>query len=51
MIRRRSVMKKNTNNVRNTAGRPAMSASQKRGYAAAGYFAKKYAKAMKVLAR
>ena len=44
-------MKKNINTVRNTAVRPVMSASWKRGYADAGYFAKKYAKAMKVLGR
>lgn len=44
-------MKKNTNTVRNAAGRPVMNASQRRGYADAEYFAKKYAKAMKVLGR
>ena len=50
MIRRRSVMKKNTNNVRNTAGRPAMSASQKRGYENAKRFYKEHVEAMKILA-
>ena len=44
-------MKKYIRNTNNTSGRPIMNASQRKGYADAKYFAKKYAKAMKVLAR
>ena len=43
-------MKKYIRNIKKTAGRTIMSASQKKGYANAKYFTKKYAKAMKVLA-
>jgi len=44
-------MKKYIRNTNTPKGRPIMSASQKKGYADAAYFTKKYAKAMKVLAR
>ena len=44
-------MKKYIRNIKNTNGKPVMSASQKKGYADAKYFAKKYAKAMEILAR
>ena len=43
-------MKKYIRSTKNQAGKPIMSASQKRGYVAAKYFIKKYAKAMQVLA-
>ena len=43
-------MKKYIRNTKSTTGRPIMSTSQKKGYADAAYFTKKYAKAMKVLA-
>lgn len=44
-------MKKYIRNTKKTEGRPIMSASQKKGYADAKHFAKKYAKAMEILAR
>lgn len=44
-------MKKYIRNNKNTTGRPIMSASQRKGYADARYFTKKYAKAMEVLAK
>ena len=44
-------MKKYIRNTTNTQGKPIMSASQRKGYADATYFTKKYAKAMKVLAK
>lgn len=43
-------MKKYVRNTKATTGKPIMSTSQKKGYADAAYFTKKYAKAMKVLA-
>lgn len=44
-------MKKYIRNNKNTPGRPIMSASQRKGYADAKYFTRKYAKAMEVLAK
>ena len=44
-------MKKYIRNNKKTAGRPIMSASQRKGYADAKYFTRKYAKAMEVLAK
>ena len=43
-------MKRYIRSTKETEGKPIVSASQKKGYADAKYFAKKYAKAMKVLA-
>lgn len=44
-------MKKYIRSTNNPTGKPIMSASQKKGYADAKYYTKKYAKAMQVLAK
>lgn len=44
-------MKKYVRSTKNPTGKPIMSASQRKGYADAKYFASKYAKAMQVLAK